>query len=200
MPNTLESLGDLERRFVARAASLGTGIKQPTLEETASFSGEVASYSNLVNEALKTYPAISYHEARQEKERAKATIHFAFDFLALLVDCVKVMDKGSSDDVKARALQERGSLIEEMVLQKASLLETTYLPVARDELAAFHDPVVREELERDLGRALAARQRDHDQESQEMTEQAEQDREEALDDVKHGRIVPHEEVRRRMGF
>lgn len=38
------------------------------------------------------------------------------------------------------------------------------------------------------------------EDSQELSDQAKKDLEEALDDVKHGRVVPHEEVKRSLNL
>ncbi len=133
----------------ARLASDGPAIDDAF---SASFSKQIARYNKAINDALAKYADIDYHESRQEKIHAKAIIDYACDFLSLLVDILKVLERGG-----APAIRERASLLEEIILQRDALVETSYADTAARELECFYDPGVREQLEEKLARMLEGR-------------------------------------------
>jgi hypothetical protein len=118
------------------------------------FAAAASWYSRAINVALKAYAGIDYAAEPSAKARAKARISYAYDFLALLMDIVKVMD---SDPPAAKEVARRFDLLEDFLFQKGSLVGSTYLDAAKQELAAFHDPSVREKLEEKLARMIKDR-------------------------------------------
>jgi hypothetical protein len=154
----LPALDDLHQKelafatFAARLHDKEEGMVDETL--AGEFAGAAGDYSRAINDALKAYAGIDYVVEPSAKARAKARISYAYDFLALLMDIVKVMD---ADPPAMKEVARRLDLIEDFLLQKGSLVESTYLFTAKQELAAFHDPAVRERLEEKLARMIKER-------------------------------------------
>nr|MDO8085138.1 hypothetical protein [Candidatus Sigynarchaeum springense] len=151
----IDALHGKELAFATFAARVHdkdtTTIDDALVAEIAAAS---AGYNRAINEALRAYAKIDYASEPATKARAKALIGYAYDFLALLVDIVKVMEADpQAKDEAAR----RFDLLEDFLLQKENLVASTYLAAAKQELAAFHDPSVREALEEKLARMIRDR-------------------------------------------
>ncbi|MEX2680199.1 MAG: hypothetical protein Q6373_001245 [Candidatus Sigynarchaeota archaeon] len=138
--------------FATRVHDTDTGTIDDAL--AGEFAAASAGYSRAINEALKAYAGIDYFAEPQTKTRAKALIGYAYDFLALLVDIVKILE---ATPPAVQEVARRFDLLEDFLLQKESLVSTTYLDAARKELAAFHDPSVRDALEEKLARMIRER-------------------------------------------
>ncbi len=135
--------------FAARLHDKDTGAVDEAM--AGEFAAASAGYSRAINDALKAYAGINYAVEPSVKAHAKARINYAYDFLALLMDIVKVM---GLDPPAVKEVARRFDLLEDFLLQKAYLVGSTYLDAAKRELAAFHDPSVREKLEEKLARLI----------------------------------------------
>jgi hypothetical protein len=152
---TIDALHGKELAFATFAARLhdkDTGALDEAL--MGEFAAASAGYSRAINDALKAYAGIDYAVEPIAKARAKAHINYAYDFLALLMDIVKVMDL---DPPAVKEVARRFDLLEDFLLQKGSLVGSTYLDAAKHELAAFHDPSVHDALEEKLARMIKER-------------------------------------------
>jgi hypothetical protein len=138
--------------YAARLHDKDTGAVDEAM--AGEFAAASAGYSRAINDALKAYAGIDYAVEPSAKTRAKACINYAYDFLALLMDIIKVMDL---DPPAVKEVARRFDLLEDFLLQKGSLVGSTYLDAAKHELAAFHDPSVREKLEEKLARMIKER-------------------------------------------
>ncbi|MBN2151907.1 MAG: hypothetical protein JW839_10700 [Candidatus Lokiarchaeota archaeon] len=151
----IEDLRGKELAFATIAAKLHdqeVGTTDDTLVQE--FAAATGGYSRAINDALKAYASIDYSTEPTVKVRSKALIGYAYDFLALLVDIVRVMEASPTASTE---VARRLDLLEDFLLQKESLISSTYVDAARRELAAFHDPSVRGALEERLARLLRDR-------------------------------------------
>ena len=145
----------MELSFATYAATIG-GDEQSIIDDAfmTAFSKSTGNYNRKINEALEIYASIDYHSEPAEKTRSKANIAYAYDFLALLLDIVRIAEL---DIANKQELSRRFDLLEEFLLQKETLVSTTYFDAARTELASFHDPSVRDALEESLAQFLEDR-------------------------------------------
>ncbi|NMC04672.1 MAG: hypothetical protein GYA24_05640 [Candidatus Lokiarchaeota archaeon] len=159
----MPSLDDLHRKelafatFAARLHDATGGAAGGAVDEAlaSEFATASSTYSRALNVALQAYAGIDYAVDPGAKAYAKARINYAYDFLALLVDIVKVLEMDAPD---TKELPRRLDLLEELLLQKESIVASTYLESAKQELVAFHDRTVREQLEEKLARMIRDRQ------------------------------------------
>ncbi len=154
----LPELEDLNKKELA-FAMLSTRLhdrEEGTMDEAMAkeIAMKTSEYSHAINVGLKAYSAIEYTTDPNAKARAKARIGYAYDFLSLLIDIVKVMEV---DHPAKEEAARRFDLLEDFLLQKENLVASTYLEAAKMELAAFHDPAVRDALEEKLARMIRER-------------------------------------------
>ncbi|HME53917.1 MAG TPA: hypothetical protein VKM55_16955 [Candidatus Lokiarchaeia archaeon] len=147
-----DELNDKELSFARFASVIGENEQAAIDDEfMADFSKNTGEYNRKINDALGIYAEIDYDSDSAEKIRLKACIAYAYDFLALLMDIVRITEVNPSNQ---QELSPRFDLLEEFLLQKDQLVTTTYFDAARSELAAFHDPSIRDALEESLARFL----------------------------------------------
>lgn len=115
------------------------------------FSKSTGEYNRKINDALEIYAEIDYSSDSAEKIRSKACIAYAYDFLALLTDIVRLTEV---DPANRQEFSRRFDLLEDFLLQKDQLVITTYFEAARSELESFYDPSIRDALEESLARFL----------------------------------------------
>jgi hypothetical protein len=108
----------------------------------------VAAYSRQINVSLKEYPSI---EERNTKIQAKAILKYAYDYLHLLLELTKRIEKQSIMDLEIQ------SLIIKYSDEKVKLIESVYYDQAENEIKIFYDPKIREALERDLSKRINQR-------------------------------------------
>jgi len=151
----LKALHDHELSFAAFSTKIHDREVE-VLDESivADFSKAAGEYSQKINDALKVYAGIDYNTDPDMKTSAKARINYAYDFLSLLIDIVKAMD---ASPVNMKEVSRRFDLLEDLLLQKEQLVQTTYLEAAKLELASFHDPSIRNDLEEKLARFINKR-------------------------------------------
>ncbi|MHA1679457.1 MAG: hypothetical protein ACTSUE_00460 [Promethearchaeota archaeon] len=145
------SLSSCEKSFL-NSQIFTIAADQNVLEsDVNAFAADIARYNSQLNRALKEYPSISYKEDPNGKLIAKAAIKYAYDFLDLLLDIMKNLEVVGTMTEK---MEGRIQLLDEFIWHKEILIQSTYIPAARDELEAFHDPNKRKHLEEKLSRML----------------------------------------------
>ena len=147
-----DELHEKELSFARFAAAIGddelAAIDDALISD---FAKKTSEYNRTINVALGIHAEIDYYDESAEKIRSKACIAYAYDFLTLLMDIIRVTE---ADLVNRQELSRRFDLLEEFLLQKEQLVTTTYFETARTELASFHDPAIRDAMEETLARFL----------------------------------------------
>ncbi|MFX0102752.1 MAG: hypothetical protein ACFFCS_24505 [Candidatus Hodarchaeota archaeon] len=153
MVDHFPELNDIELSF-----SIYTTLIEDTDEEIPEgkieeYALDLSTFNKALNDALKDYSKIDYINMPTTKIEASAHIKYAYDLFSLLTEILRIMEKSPRVSEIAKQLL----VLEEFLLRKNELVQSTYLQAARKELESFHDPGVRATLDRFLQKKLQER-------------------------------------------
>ena len=124
-------------------------LKNPPSEEILlDLRKNIAFLNRNLNEALTLYAEISYETQQEKKVHSKAEIKFAYYFLEIALQILRLVENLKFSDY----LDEKITLLEDLLLNKWTLIETEFIEIAREELNAFYNVEIRAKLESDLAR------------------------------------------------
>lgn len=150
-PEQFETLHQLEQEiatFSRSAVDSTTDDMEDFRQQWIPYSGR---YNKILNEILQHYARIDYHEAPIQKAVSKAFITYAYDFLDLLVHILRDLEHKS---ISSHDLCESLDLVIKFTARKETLLNTQYYPKAKEELEAFYNQELREQMDANLKKFL----------------------------------------------
>lgn len=154
MRDTLPELYAIELVFPSLISEFYEDYPNISEEFVSKFILKTAEYSKELNISLKTYANIEYSKNQSSKITMNSFIKFAFDLLSLLSSIIRNLELEIYPKDK---IESQIRILDNIILQKKTLISTTYQQAARRELIAFHDKNLRSDLEVHLQKHLKNR-------------------------------------------
>jgi hypothetical protein len=154
MSIVLEELFRLEKTLGVILEKLETGGHPLNPAAVIELSQTIALYNRQINHYLKEYADIVAcidDVVQEEKIRGKAVLQYAYDFISVFLDMLRFIEHRDCLD------PDHYRLIREFLTRKSELILTNYYPLARDELNAFYNVSIRQQMESDLSKRIFQR-------------------------------------------
>ena len=113
---------------------------------------ELSTYFQELNRLLKDYANINFYEEKQEKIESKAILKYSYEVSDQLMKILRVIEK---DQYPMEYFESDLDKLLEILMDKGTLIETSYFPLAKQELETFHSTTFRDSLESNLDHMLA---------------------------------------------